>query len=127
MSEKEDDYSTIRIPKELSAEMDNLIGKLGFRSKAEIVKEAIRRLLNHYQEVERALPRFEKVNNDENGVKILDRSIHELVEIYVTPKGIQCSYDKTDECEHIDFALSFPEVKSLFKKHRKEGWKLPDV
>jgi len=51
MSEKkEDNYVTVRIPKELSEEVDKLIGIKGFRSKAEIVKEALRDLLDHYKE-----------------------------------------------------------------------------
>ena len=42
------DYATIRIPKQLADEMDALIGNYGFTSRAEIAKEAIRRLLQEY-------------------------------------------------------------------------------
>lgn len=51
----EEEYTTVRIPKELSDEIDNLIGKYGFRSRSEVVKEAIRRLLEHYS-VHSAVP-----------------------------------------------------------------------
>jgi Arc/MetJ-type ribon-helix-helix transcriptional regulator len=128
MSAKDDDYATVRIPRELAEEIESLIGKRGFRTKAEVVKEAIRNLLNHYEELEkRSLPRFEKINNDENGVKILDRELHETVEVFVKPNGINCSYHQRTECEHVTYALSFPEVKALIRKHRKKGWKLPDI
>jgi len=42
------DYVTLKIPKELAIEIDDLVGKHGFTSRAEIAKEAIRRLLQQY-------------------------------------------------------------------------------
>ncbi len=39
------EYVPIRLPRELVEEIDNLVGRLGYRSRAEIVKEAVRRLL----------------------------------------------------------------------------------
>jgi hypothetical protein len=71
------------------------------------------------------LPRFEQINSDENGVKILDRQIHEVADIYVKPEGIKCLLDESDDCEHIAFALSLPKVKETIRKHKKEGWNLP--
>jgi len=41
----EQNYCTIRLPKSLIDEVDELVGKHGFTSRAEIVKEAIRRFL----------------------------------------------------------------------------------
>ena len=38
-------YVQIRLPKELVDEIDKLVGKLGYRSRSEIIKEAVRRLL----------------------------------------------------------------------------------
>jgi len=40
----EDDYVTVRIPRQLADEMDEIIrsGTLGYRTRAEMVKEAIR-------------------------------------------------------------------------------------
>jgi metal-responsive CopG/Arc/MetJ family transcriptional regulator len=44
-TETEDNYVTVRIPKELAGEIDKIIesGMLGYRSRAEMVNEAIRR------------------------------------------------------------------------------------
>jgi len=41
---KEEDYVTVRIPKQLADEMDEIIryGTLGYKTRAEMVKEAIR-------------------------------------------------------------------------------------
>jgi metal-responsive CopG/Arc/MetJ family transcriptional regulator len=43
------EYTTIRIPKHLSKQIDFLIGKFGFTSRAEIVKQAIRNFLEKYE------------------------------------------------------------------------------
>lgn len=48
---KKQDHVTIKLPKELVDEIDALQGKFGFRSRGEIVKEAVRRLLDHYRNV----------------------------------------------------------------------------
>lgn len=88
-----DEYTTIRIPKELSKELDGLIGTHGFRSKAEIVKESLRHLLLQYSKV----PLLEHYNLDERGVKILDHRLNRIVEVFFKPVGIRCGYcDKTD-------------------------------
>ena len=46
------EYTQVRIPKELMKEVEKLLGRFGFRSRAEIVKEAIRRLLLELKEKE---------------------------------------------------------------------------
>lgn len=48
MSNVDNRYVTIKLPNEIVKEVDKLIGKHGFRSRGEIVKEAVRRLLDHY-------------------------------------------------------------------------------
>jgi len=73
------------------------------------------------------LPRFEQINSDENGVKILDRQIHKVADVYIKPEGMRCILDESDDCEHITFALSLPRIREIIKKHKREGWKLPDV
>jgi len=41
-------YVTIKLPKHLVDEIDNFVGRHGFVSRTEVVKEAIRRLLQEY-------------------------------------------------------------------------------
>ena len=43
-----DKYVTIKLPKNLVDEIDNFVGRYGFVSRTEVVKEAIRRLLHDY-------------------------------------------------------------------------------
>ena len=49
----EDDYTTIKIPKDLAEKMDKLVGHYGFTSRAEIAKEGIRRLITALNETQR--------------------------------------------------------------------------
>ncbi len=41
-------YITIKLPKNLVDEIDNFVGKYGFVSRTEVVKEAVRRLFQQY-------------------------------------------------------------------------------
>jgi metal-responsive CopG/Arc/MetJ family transcriptional regulator len=46
------DNKGIRLPDELAAEMDRMIGKHGYRSRAEVAKTAIREFLAKYANAE---------------------------------------------------------------------------
>ena len=47
-SEKKVEYTILKIPTELAEEINDIIGKHGYRSRAEFAKEAIRTLLREY-------------------------------------------------------------------------------
>ena len=126
---KPSDHVTVKIPKELTDEMDKLIGALGFRSRGEIAKEAIRQLLNHYKEslASPELPKIEHFNISENGVRILDRTLANgvsrgrIIDVYFKPDKAWCEYCEATNCQHVKFALSIPEVQKIL---RKKGWKI---
>jgi len=42
------DYGFVKIPKDLIDEIDEILGKYGYRSRSEFVKDAIRSLLREY-------------------------------------------------------------------------------
>jgi metal-responsive CopG/Arc/MetJ family transcriptional regulator len=46
----EENYVTVKIPSDLASDVDGLVGKHGFKTRAEIVKEALRKLLQDYKE-----------------------------------------------------------------------------
>jgi Arc/MetJ-type ribon-helix-helix transcriptional regulator len=121
-----DDNKSFRLPDNLAYEMDKLIGKHGFTSRAEIAKQAIREYLDKHYTTYKELkpPPLEHFNMDSNGAKILDRQLREVVQVLITPKGITCEHCKTDECIHINFALTCPDIIEVIEKRRKEGWKL---
>ena len=125
---KEGEYTTIKLPNDLITSTDKLIGTHGFKSRGEIVKEALRDLLAHYQKTEQQeLPRFEHFNKGPNGVRITDRKQHRIADINFKPEQIFCELCQNNTCEHIDFALTVPEIQKIIQKRRKEGWKLPDT
>ena len=88
-------HVTVKIPKDLIEEMDGLIGKHGFRSRGEIAKEAIRKLLNYYREARK--PILSLFNLNPEGFGISDIDINQMVDI-------------------IQFALTLPEVKDVIRK-----------
>jgi len=45
-------YATVKIPFELAAKLDVLVNELGYRSRAEVVNDAIRRFLDARQQME---------------------------------------------------------------------------
>jgi len=121
-------YTTLKIPKELADEIDKVLGTMGFRSRAEFVKEAIRNLLTQYAEK----PSLEHFNLNKDGVVIIDRIAvpnRELyVQVYFKPEGILCEYHNSNDCYHIKYAYSKSDIKKVILKHiKEEGWKLPEV
>jgi len=128
------DHVTIKLPKELVEEMDRLIGALGFRSRGEIAKEAIRQLLSHYKEslAQPQLqepPKLEHFNISENGVRILDRTIisatsrGRIIDVYFKPEKVWCEYCDATNCQHVKFAMNIPEVQRILQE---KGWKIKE-
>jgi len=121
MSDKNKDrYSTVRIPRDLADETDELIGTKGFTSRAEIVKEALRRLIQEYSRP----PTFEYYNLTEKGVLILDRTMNRVVSVSFRDPfnpGVWCNSCQKEDCPHVRFALTKPEVQGVIRKRREEG------
>lgn len=71
---------------------------------------------------------MEHFNLDENGVRILDKSLTtehsprgRIVDIYFKDKRAWCEHDESFDCKHVEYALSLPVVQEILKK---KGWKL---
>lgn len=43
-----DEYTPVKLPNDLIAEIDQLVGKHGYKSRTEVVKDALRRLLSDF-------------------------------------------------------------------------------
>jgi Arc/MetJ-type ribon-helix-helix transcriptional regulator len=121
--EQKDNYATVRLPKEFALKIDKLIGKQGFTSRAEIVKEAVRVLFSKLEEEQ-----FIMINHDDLGVKVWDKKIKNHAQIQFTPQKVYCCLCDATNCEHIRFAFNQPDVQEAIRERRKEGWKieLPD-
>ena len=74
----QDDYTTVRLPKELIDEIDSIInrGIRGYKSRSEFIKEAIRKRFEELKTTQPMppLPPLEHFNIDEQGARILDKS-----------------------------------------------------
>jgi hypothetical protein len=124
-----DEYTTVRLPKELMDEIDQIIkhGTMGYKSRAELVKEAIRdKLKTIPQTPEPPQPTLEHFNLSENGVRILDRTLANktsrgrIIDVYFKPGKVWCDHCQSSSCQHVKFALNLPEVQGIL---RKKGWK----
>lgn len=131
-----DEYTTVRLPKELMGEIDQIIkhGTMGYKSRAELVKEAIRdKLKTIPQTPEPPQPMLEHFNLSEHGVRILDRTLANgisrgrIIDVYFKPEGVWCEHCQTSSCRHIQFALTVPTIQEVIIKKRREGWKLPQI
>lgn len=57
---KKPNHVTVALPAELIEEIDALVGRFGFRSRGEVVKEAVRKLLEYYRNVKPLTAQKEK-------------------------------------------------------------------
>jgi len=73
------------------------------------------------------MPRYDHFNMGVHGVRITDRQLHRIADIRFRPEGIYCELDESENCGHIEFALTVPEIKEIIRNKRKGGWKLPDI
>jgi|YelNatPaOPRAMG01_1025707.scaffolds.fasta_scaffold151075_2 hypothetical protein len=120
---KESKHATVRLPKTMLSAIEEFLKteeakKQGFLYITDVVTEAVREYLTSR--------RFEFINHDEKGVKIHDRQLHRVADVYIRPEGVWCDLCKTKQCEHITFALTHKEMQPYLKKKREEGWNLPE-
>ena len=127
---KKPEFKSISMKEEFAESIEEFVKEhpeFGYRSIAQFLEDASRRRLEELKKQIKTPPRFEQINCDADGCKILDRQLKRVADIQIKPTGIHCSIHHTNTCEHIDFALAQEDVQETIKKHKKEGWKLPDV
>ena len=106
--------------------------QIGVRTHADIV----RWLINWYYEregLEKSQPLLKHFNLNEDGVRIQDLNLatsnspHGLIiDVAFKPKGIWCDYCETNDCRHIEFALSVSAIQKVIRKRIRDGWNLPE-
>jgi hypothetical protein len=125
-----DEYTTVRLPKEIMDEIDQIIkrGIRGYKSRSEFIKEAIRKRfeeLNIPQPMPKLVPPLEHFNVSEEGVRILDRTLPSktstgrIIDVYFKPDTVWCDYCQSSNCQHTKFALDLPAVQEILNK---KGW-----
>jgi len=125
MSEKEEQPLKIylRLSGEGADRFQRIKEAMGLKNDTEVIRSLITWYWKTHED--ELIPQLHYVNADEEGVKILDRKIPEVVQVHITRKGVKCSYCKTNNCRHIKYALNQPDVQKTITKKRKEGWNLP--
>ncbi len=124
---KKPEYKAISIKEEFAQSIEDFIREhpsLGYRSIAQFLEDSARHRLEDLRSQVKPFPRLEQVNADDNGVKIFDRELHEVIQVYFKPSGVRCGYHQSNSCEHVEFAFKQPDVRKIVAQKRKEGWKL---
>ncbi len=118
------DYVTVNIPIEWKPYIEKLLENQEIKKRLEMMRftetpSGLGKLIIFDYLIEHTDFRFESFNFDENGVKIQDRKLNIIAQIYFKPDKVFCEYDETHDCEHVKFALSIPKVQQIL---RKKGW-----
>jgi len=131
MSTSEDEYTTVRLPKELMEVIDSIIksGVGSYKSRAEFIKEALRRRFEELKILAATpeLPQLEHFNISEHGVRVLDRSLANgtskgrIIDVYFKPDKVLCEYCRSGNCKHVEFALNIPKVRKILIE---KGWEI---
>ncbi|MEM2256422.1 MAG: hypothetical protein QW497_06465, partial [Candidatus Bathyarchaeia archaeon] len=98
--------------------------EMGYKSLADFVTDAIREKCEQLKIFTQPseTPPLEHFNINENGVRILDRTLANgysrgrIVDVYFKPDRIICEYCGTDNCRHVEFALKIPKVREILSQ-----------
>ena len=126
-----DKYRGVSLQRELVDKIEDYINshpEAGYKSLAEFVTDAVRQRgeeLKIFAPI--VLPALEHFNLNENGVRVLDRTVSNsssngrIIEVYFKPDKVVCEYCESHNCRHVKFALALPEVQKIL---RKKGWRI---
>jgi len=129
-------YRGVTLQRELLNKIEEYIKahpEMGYKSIADFITDAVREKCEklHILMPTPQLPPLEHFNISEHGVRILDRTLANgysrgrIVDVYFRPEGVWCEYCQTDNCRHIQFALTIPKIREIVWRKREEGWNLP--
>jgi len=129
-------YRGITLQRELVNKIEEYIKahpEMGYKSLADFITDAVREKCEQLKILTPTpeLPQLEHFNISENGVRILDRSLANgysrgrIIDVYFKPEGAWCEHCQTNNCKHIQFALTIPKIREIIWKKRAEGWNLP--
>lgn len=87
-----------------------------------VVNEFLRRALYYEEQMELAKEHIEYVRPVDDKLLFYDKDSNRSIMIHIRDKCLFCEEDKTDNCRHVGFAWTIPEVVQKLKEH---GFKPP--
>jgi hypothetical protein len=127
-------YRGMSFPRELVDKIEEYIKthpEMGYTSLTDFATDAIREKCGELRilvpEPTHELPSIEHFNIDENGIRILDRTIANgssngrIIDVYFKQDRVWCDYCQSADCSHVKFVLAIPKVQETL---RQKGWKL---
>ncbi|MEM3437241.1 MAG: ribbon-helix-helix domain-containing protein [Nitrososphaerales archaeon] len=114
-------WNKVNIPQEMLDLIDKYLKtemakQRGLTSRSDVAIEAIRKFLER-EGMYTPKPRFEHLNTYEDHVKIWDNRLSRTASVYFKEDKVLCDICESDECIHIGFALSIPEVVNALERH----------
>jgi len=128
-----DKYRGVSLQRELVNKIEEYIKahpETGYKSLADFITDAVRERCEELKilvPTPPELPPLEHFNLSERGVRILDRSLANhtskgrIIDVYFKPDKVLCEYCGSDNCKHVEFALSLPEVRRILSE---KGWEI---
>jgi len=121
--EKKKPYIDVNVPRKWAIHFEELLEKPEI--KAQVKEEGFtltysglgvwiihRFLLDHVPNY-----RYQRINTTGNRIAFYDRKLRYLIDIYVKPdKTLYCQFCNSEECEHIEHALTDPDIKKALEK-----------
>jgi len=122
----------ISLTKQLVGVTENYVKthpEMGYKSLADFVTVAIREKCEKLGLFTPDVigPPFEHFNLDEQGVRVLDRTLANgstrgrIIDVYFKPDKVFCEYCGAEDCRHVRFALSLPKVQKILSE---KGWEI---
>lgn len=128
IKEEKGEKLNVHLKGEVADRFRRIKNLLGLEQDTEVIRALITWYYNEHREELSGPPKsMWHLNLNADGVLVWDPDIHKAIQIKFTPKGICCTFDESEKCKHIQFAISKTDIQDVIRQRKKEGWKLPDV
>jgi hypothetical protein len=108
MSERE--QMPLRIPPKTKKKLFELAERKGISANA-LILTILDDWLAKY-----GAPRFQHFNIYQDHVTVFDTNLGRLVDVYRRGKKLVCELDREEDCDHIQFCYTLPEIQKLVQK-----------
>jgi len=81
-------------------------------------------LLQKHEAFAKYAPMMEKVAVDDNRVVVKDNKKNRIAEVQIKGGELYCLLDEKNDCVHVGFVYSLPEVYKMLYEH---GVKMPSI